>query len=110
VFKARSILSDDYGNVHIFIGEPVSIRNYSIDSVDRTSHNLSPRYCFHFIISYVHIYTKEMLFLLTQGHNYASFVRSDWIETIKSVYNTTISRLCVGYKTYVPVFEVMAGN
>lgn len=44
VFKARSILSDDYGNVHIFIGEPVSIRNYSIDSVDRTSHNLSPRY------------------------------------------------------------------
>lgn len=44
VFKARSILSEDFGNVHIFFGEPVSIRNYSLDSVDRTSHSLSPRY------------------------------------------------------------------
>ncbi|KAL4237809.1 hypothetical protein ACF0H5_002521 [Mactra antiquata] len=44
VFKARSILEEDFGNVHIFIGDPVSIRNYSVGSVDRTSHSISPRY------------------------------------------------------------------
>ncbi|KAH3844317.1 hypothetical protein DPMN_086575 [Dreissena polymorpha] len=44
VFKARSILSENYGNVHIFIGEPKSIRTYSIGQISRISHSISPRY------------------------------------------------------------------
>ncbi|XP_052769101.1 dihydroxyacetone phosphate acyltransferase-like isoform X2 [Mya arenaria] len=44
VFKARSILSEDFGNVHIFIGAPRSIRTFSVSEVDRTAHSTSPRY------------------------------------------------------------------
>ncbi|KAK6997966.1 dihydroxyacetone phosphate acyltransferase [Biomphalaria glabrata] len=44
LFKARKILEDDFGNVHIYFGEPISIRKYSEGLVDRSLHNLAPRY------------------------------------------------------------------
>ncbi|XP_060070929.1 dihydroxyacetone phosphate acyltransferase-like [Ylistrum balloti] len=44
LFKARNILSEDFGNVHIHFGDPLSIREYSVGKVDRSIHNLAPRY------------------------------------------------------------------
>jgi len=44
VFKARSILSENFGNVHIHLGDPISIRQYSNGKIDRISHALEPRY------------------------------------------------------------------
>ncbi|KAL5007949.1 hypothetical protein ScPMuIL_013530 [Solemya velum] len=43
LLKARSILAEDFGNVHVHFGDPVSIRNYSVSKLDRTVHNLAPR-------------------------------------------------------------------
>ncbi|ESO96500.1 hypothetical protein LOTGIDRAFT_159917 [Lottia gigantea] len=44
LLKARSILQEDFGCVHMFFGDPISIRQYSDGKVDRSSHNLAPRY------------------------------------------------------------------
>jgi len=44
LLKARRILDDDFGNVHINFGEPISIRKYTDGFVDRSLHNLAPRY------------------------------------------------------------------
>ncbi|XP_064623219.1 dihydroxyacetone phosphate acyltransferase-like [Lineus longissimus] len=44
LLKARGVLSEDYGNVHFFIGEPISIRHFSVGKIDRIVHGLQPRY------------------------------------------------------------------
>ncbi|XP_005103445.1 dihydroxyacetone phosphate acyltransferase [Aplysia californica] len=44
LLKARKILDEDFGNVHINFGEPISIRKYTEGFVDRSLHNLAPRY------------------------------------------------------------------
>jgi len=44
LLKARKILEEDFGNVHINFGEPISIRKYTEGFVDRSLHNLAPRY------------------------------------------------------------------
>jgi glycerone phosphate O-acyltransferase len=44
LLKARKILEDNFGNVHVHFGEPISIRKYSDGLVDRSLHNLAPRY------------------------------------------------------------------
>ncbi|XP_059144177.1 dihydroxyacetone phosphate acyltransferase-like [Physella acuta] len=44
LLKARKILEEDFGNIHIYFGEPISIRKYSEGLVDRSLHNLAPRY------------------------------------------------------------------
>lgn len=44
LFKARSVLEEDFGNIHMHFGEPVSIRSYTDSRVDRSVHSLAPRY------------------------------------------------------------------
>ncbi|RUS83045.1 hypothetical protein EGW08_009184 [Elysia chlorotica] len=44
LLKARKILEEDFGNIHIVFGQPISIRKYSEGFVDRSLHNLAPRY------------------------------------------------------------------
>ena len=43
LLKARSILSEDFGSVHIHLDEPISVRLFSVGHVDRTIHSLEPR-------------------------------------------------------------------
>ncbi|XP_013398318.1 dihydroxyacetone phosphate acyltransferase-like isoform X1 [Lingula anatina] len=44
LLKASSILNEDFGNIHMYIGEPISIRQFSIGKIDRVQHSLAPRY------------------------------------------------------------------
>jgi glycerone phosphate O-acyltransferase len=44
LLKARNILNEDFGNVHMYFGEPISIRHYTTGKVDRSVHSLAPRY------------------------------------------------------------------
>ncbi|XP_070577208.1 dihydroxyacetone phosphate acyltransferase-like [Ptychodera flava] len=46
LFKARSILSDDFGPFYVHFGEPISLRTHSEGRVDRSLHNLAPRFKF----------------------------------------------------------------
>ncbi|CAH1793298.1 unnamed protein product [Owenia fusiformis] len=44
LMKARGILDEDFGNVHMNIGAPVSIRQYSLGRINRMNHSTVPRY------------------------------------------------------------------
>ncbi|KAK8786827.1 hypothetical protein V5799_023393 [Amblyomma americanum] len=45
--KARGILSDDYGNIFIKFGTPLSVRQFCGRSIDRSVHSLHPRFETH---------------------------------------------------------------
>ena len=44
LFKARKVLSEDYGSIHVYFGQPVSVRSISQGRVNRCQFNLKPRY------------------------------------------------------------------
>lgn len=44
LFKARTILSEDYGSIHVYFGQPVSVRSLAQGRVNRCQFNLMPRH------------------------------------------------------------------
>lgn len=44
LFKARKILSEDYGSIHVYFGQPVSVRSLAEGRVKRGQFNLIPRH------------------------------------------------------------------
>uniref|UniRef100_A0A2R5LN71 Putative dihydroxyactetone-phosphate acyltransferase dhapat n=1 Tax=Ornithodoros turicata TaxID=34597 RepID=A0A2R5LN71_9ACAR len=45
--KARGILNDNYGDIFIRFGDPISVRSFCDPHVDRTFHALQPRFITH---------------------------------------------------------------
>ncbi|XP_008287260.1 dihydroxyacetone phosphate acyltransferase isoform X2 [Stegastes partitus] len=44
LFKARKVLSEDYGSIHVYFGQPVSVRSLAQNRVNRSQFNLTPRH------------------------------------------------------------------
>ncbi|XP_060907623.1 dihydroxyacetone phosphate acyltransferase isoform X3 [Labrus mixtus] len=44
LFKARKVLSEDYGSIHVYFGQPVSVRSLAQGKVNRCQFNLEPRH------------------------------------------------------------------
>ncbi|KAJ8275149.1 hypothetical protein COCON_G00097740 [Conger conger] len=44
LLKARRILSEDYGSIHVYFGQPVSVRSLAQGRINRSEYNLIPRY------------------------------------------------------------------
>ncbi|XP_064196438.1 dihydroxyacetone phosphate acyltransferase isoform X1 [Anguilla rostrata] len=44
LLKARRILSEDYGSIHVYFGQPVSVRSLAQDRINRSQYNLIPRH------------------------------------------------------------------
>uniref|UniRef100_A0A8C8IY71 Phospholipid/glycerol acyltransferase domain-containing protein n=1 Tax=Oncorhynchus tshawytscha TaxID=74940 RepID=A0A8C8IY71_ONCTS len=44
LLKARRVLEDDYGSMHVYFGMPLSVRQLTKGRVDRCEYNLLPRY------------------------------------------------------------------
>ncbi|XP_029281768.1 dihydroxyacetone phosphate acyltransferase [Cottoperca gobio] len=44
LFKARKVLSEDYGSIHVYFGQPVSVRSLSEGKVNRCQFNQQPRH------------------------------------------------------------------
>lgn len=44
LFKARKVLSEDYGSIHVYFGQPLSVRSLAQGRVDRCQFNLVPRH------------------------------------------------------------------
>ncbi|XP_063078980.1 dihydroxyacetone phosphate acyltransferase isoform X2 [Engraulis encrasicolus] len=44
LLKARKIFSDDYGSMHIYFGQPVSVRSLAQGRINRSQYNLVPRH------------------------------------------------------------------
>ncbi|KAM5235030.1 dihydroxyacetone phosphate acyltransferase [Ctenodactylus gundi] len=44
LLKARRILSENFGSVHVYFGDPVSLRSLAAGRMSRSPYNLAPRY------------------------------------------------------------------
>nr|XP_060498790.1 dihydroxyacetone phosphate acyltransferase isoform X1 [Panthera onca] len=44
LLKARKILSENFGNTHVYFGDPVSLRSLAAGRMSRSPYNLIPRY------------------------------------------------------------------
>ncbi|XP_041108521.1 dihydroxyacetone phosphate acyltransferase isoform X2 [Polyodon spathula] len=44
LLKARKMLSDDFGSIHIYFGHPVSLRSLAKEKINRSDFNLVPRH------------------------------------------------------------------
>ncbi|XP_068610171.1 dihydroxyacetone phosphate acyltransferase [Brachionichthys hirsutus] len=44
LFKARKILAEDFGSIHVYFGQPVSVRRLAQERVNRCQFNLVPRF------------------------------------------------------------------
>ncbi|XP_048842263.1 dihydroxyacetone phosphate acyltransferase [Brienomyrus brachyistius] len=44
LLKARRILSEDYGSIHVYFGQPVSLRSLAQGRINRSQYNLMPRH------------------------------------------------------------------
>ncbi|KAM4043279.1 dihydroxyacetone phosphate acyltransferase-like [Anomaloglossus baeobatrachus] len=44
LIKARKILSDDFGSIHVFFGKPLSLRSLTSGRLNRSQYNLFPRH------------------------------------------------------------------
>ncbi|XP_023228673.1 dihydroxyacetone phosphate acyltransferase-like [Centruroides sculpturatus] len=44
LFKARKILQQNFGNVYVQFGNPISVRDFCNGKIDRSIHNLQPRF------------------------------------------------------------------
>ncbi|XP_077076651.1 dihydroxyacetone phosphate acyltransferase [Siphateles boraxobius] len=44
LLKARRVLSEDYGSMHVYFGHPVSLRSLAEGKIDRSQYNMLPRY------------------------------------------------------------------
>uniref|UniRef100_A0A7N8XBJ0 Glyceronephosphate O-acyltransferase n=1 Tax=Mastacembelus armatus TaxID=205130 RepID=A0A7N8XBJ0_9TELE len=44
LFKARKVLSEDYGSIHVYFGQPVSLRSLAQGKVNRCQFSLMPRH------------------------------------------------------------------
>uniref|UniRef100_H3B949 Glyceronephosphate O-acyltransferase n=1 Tax=Latimeria chalumnae TaxID=7897 RepID=H3B949_LATCH len=44
LFKARKILSDNFGNIHVYFGNPISLRTLASGRINRTQYSLIPRH------------------------------------------------------------------
>lgn len=44
LIKARKILSDDFGSIHVFFGKPMSLRSMASGRLNRSQYNLLPRH------------------------------------------------------------------
>uniref|UniRef100_A0A8C9VX98 Glyceronephosphate O-acyltransferase n=1 Tax=Scleropages formosus TaxID=113540 RepID=A0A8C9VX98_SCLFO len=44
LLKARKILSEDYGSIHVYFGHPVSLRSLAQGRINRSQYNLLPRH------------------------------------------------------------------
>ncbi|XP_041951125.1 dihydroxyacetone phosphate acyltransferase [Alosa sapidissima] len=44
LLKARKVLSEDYGSMHVYFGQPVSVRSLAQGRINRSQYNLVPRH------------------------------------------------------------------
>ncbi|XP_004028625.3 dihydroxyacetone phosphate acyltransferase [Gorilla gorilla gorilla] len=81
LLKARKILSENFGSIHVYFGDPVSLRSLAAGRMSRSSYNLVPRYIPQKQSEDMHAFVTEVAYKmeLLQIEN---MVLSPWTLTV----------------------------
>ncbi|XP_069625377.1 dihydroxyacetone phosphate acyltransferase-like isoform X2 [Ranitomeya imitator] len=83
LLKARKILNDNFGNIHIYIGRPISLRSMASERINRSKYNLIPRHSLQRPSEEIQKFISDMAYKV-ELHQIANMVLSpgDLIATI----------------------------
>uniref|UniRef100_U3C1C3 Dihydroxyacetone phosphate acyltransferase n=1 Tax=Callithrix jacchus TaxID=9483 RepID=U3C1C3_CALJA len=77
LLKARRILSENFGSIHVYFGDPVSLRSLAAGRMSRSSYNLVPRYIPQKQPEEVHAFVTEVAYKM-QLLQIKNMVLSPW--------------------------------
>ncbi|XP_029965972.1 dihydroxyacetone phosphate acyltransferase [Salarias fasciatus] len=78
LFKARKVLSEDYGSIHVYFGQPVSVRSLAEGRVNRGQFNLIPRHIPRRPGDDVHGFVKDSAYRLVRAQE-ENMVLKPWV-------------------------------
>ncbi|XP_073349202.1 dihydroxyacetone phosphate acyltransferase [Pagrus major] len=78
LFKARKVLSEDYGSIHVYFGQPVSVRSLAQDRVNRCQFNLVPRHIPRRPSEEIHNFVNDSAYRLVRAQE-ENMVLKPWV-------------------------------
>ncbi|XP_006146044.1 dihydroxyacetone phosphate acyltransferase isoform X2 [Tupaia chinensis] len=81
LLKARRILSENFGNIHVYFGDPVSLRSLAAGRMSRSPYHLVPRYIPQRQSEDMHAFVTEVAYKM-QLLQIQNLVLSPWALTV----------------------------
>ncbi|KAM6914953.1 dihydroxyacetone phosphate acyltransferase [Xenentodon cancila] len=78
LFKARKVLSEDYGSIHVYFGQPVSVRSLAEGRVNRCQFNLIPRHIPRKPGEEIHSFVNDSAYRLVRAQE-ENMVLKPWV-------------------------------
>ncbi|GAA6214945.1 dihydroxyacetone phosphate acyltransferase-like isoform X1 [Lates japonicus] len=78
LIKARKVLSEDYGSIHVYFGQPVSVRSLAEGRVDRCQFNLIPRHIPKKPSEDIHSFVNDSAYRLVRAQE-ENMVLKPWV-------------------------------
>ncbi|XP_049445609.1 dihydroxyacetone phosphate acyltransferase isoform X2 [Epinephelus fuscoguttatus] len=78
LIKARKVLSEDYGSIHVYFGQPVSVRSLAQGKVNRCQFNLVPRHIPRRPGQDVHSFVNDSAYRLVRAQE-ENMVLKPWV-------------------------------
>ncbi|XP_061563418.1 dihydroxyacetone phosphate acyltransferase [Cololabis saira] len=78
LFKARKVLSEDYGSIHVYFGQPVSVRSLAEGRVNRCQFNLTPRHIPQKPGEEIHSFVNDSAYRLVRAQE-ENMVLKPWV-------------------------------
>ncbi|KAF6073308.1 glyceronephosphate O-acyltransferase [Phyllostomus discolor] len=97
LLKARKILSENFGSVHVYFGDPLSLRSLAAGRMSRSPYNLVPRYIPQKQSGDTHTFVTEVAYRV-QLLQIQNLVLSPWVLVAAVLLQ---NRPSVGFSTLV---------
>ncbi|XP_018538671.1 dihydroxyacetone phosphate acyltransferase isoform X2 [Lates calcarifer] len=78
LIKARKVLSEDYGSIHVYFGQPVSVRSLAEGRVNRCQFNLIPRHIPKKPSEDIHSFVNDSAYRLVRAQE-ENMVLKPWV-------------------------------
>ncbi|CAJ1078000.1 dihydroxyacetone phosphate acyltransferase isoform X2 [Xyrichtys novacula] len=78
LFKARKVLSEDYGSIHVYFGQPVSVRSLAQGKVNRCQFSLVPRHIPKRPSEEIHSFVNDSAYKLVRAQE-ENMVLKPWV-------------------------------
>lgn len=107
LFKARKILSQDYGSIHVYFGQPVSVRSLAEGQVNRCQFSLVPRHIPRRPSKDIQSFVNNSAYRLLRAQE-ENMVLKPWVLLSSLLLQDYQQKLTAGQKQGMPLDELIA--
>lgn len=107
LFKARKVLSEDYGSIHVYFGQPVSVRSLAEGKVNRCQFNLVPRHIPRRPAEEIHTFVNDSAYRLLRAQE-ENMVLKPWVLLASLLLQDHHQDRAAGEKRGIPLDELTA--